>query len=823
MVSIVKDSYTEAYQGQAEPESESAGASIGQGLTRLADKICMNNERLSISDAVKLARIYGRTERIAEYIGNDDQVLISRSRLGHVLSRLVITNRDQAKRAASELLEQVGNEYYLRRKLSEAAIEFTNSAMVINEMHNPADEEVDKARLILRRTLKMRKKNTVDYAYSEFNLAISERFLAKKDTKGIPRELFGPILARLERANKVFVKNGEHDHRSVYHRARLELLTDWLLAENDRVLELRLSASPDFLKLAESLKLNDYKTLARLLTTNPQAVGICQTPDWLPSQELTLSEALSSIPELDSVLENVAQFKRELTIEDFELDLKLFELESVMYPVAGSFTDPFTALNRLWDYKDYELFLIKAISLLRWERSDQFDRKKYAILLKRLPQCIANIIEDWDNFDIEGLMERNPAAFRFAACELMEIEELESAFLLLELTRGVVATGLYRQIVQIGEEYVSDGTGFVHVTHSPAATYVVMKQGESTVGATFYELNGKVLAAGFSGLDPAGLMTAQLNGNRPRAMMAAQKLHDLLGGVGDWINSQRSESLVIMTGGLFQSFPIWTTGKLGESVLSGRKKLFHSTSLKVASYLNGRRSSDDLKEQISIQCAADVPGQASLPKARLEPELISLSAPMGWEVDIVDATAESLTTALEQAAITHFTGHSLASPNPKHSRLITYGSPLSVDDILDHDHKSRLVVLGSCQSALTFGLAMQDELLSIQTALWYRGCESVIGTFWPISDDAGIAFSTRFFTLLFELFNGGSASVETSQVQECWRKTIEWMRLATRDDLRALVSGDAASGEPHNDGNDLAFQFYDWAAFQMFGVPRNSA
>lgn len=823
MLSIVKDSYAEAYGGQAEPESVESGASIGRGLMRRADKLCMNHERISVSDAVSIAEIYGRTERIAEYLGDEDQVLISRGRLGQLLSKLVITNRDQAKRAASEILEQIGNQYFSRRKYIEAAIELTNAAMVVNEMHNPTLKELENSRSILRRTLQMRKKNTIDFAYSEFNLAISERLLAKRQTGGVPRELFSPIFTKLEKAHKVFVKFGDYDHYSVYLRARLELLTDWLLAEHDRILESRLAAIPEFIDLANSIGLNEHRPLARLLTTNPESLGLDRTPDWLPSEESNLSEALSSVPELSCVLDDIAQYKKGLGANDCDLDLKLFELESVVYPVRRSFTDPFTAINRLWADQDYELFLIKATSLLQWENSDQFERKEYLLLLNRLPQCIAKIIETWNDFDIEGLMKRNPTAFRFAACELMEFGEWDNAFRLLELTRGVVASGLYHQIVQIGEANVPIGTDFVHVTHSPTATYVVMKQADSFVGSAFLNLNGKVLAAGFSGLSPAGLLIAQLNRNRSRAMSAARELHEQLSDVGDWIDARCSESVVIMAGGLFQSFPVWSTGNLGKSVLSGQKRVFHSTSLKVASYLNGHRFAGDLKEQLSLQCAAEVPGQLSLPKAGLEPELIGRAAPRGWDVEIADATAESLTIALSEPGITHFTGHSMASPNPKQSRLITYGSSLSVDDILNRDHKSRLVVLGSCQSALTYGLAMQDEVLSIQTALWYRGSESVIGTYWPISDDAGIAFSTHFFSLLFELVESDSVSVEANLVQQCWRKTINWMRQATEDEVQSLFLENAASVSPQYVGSGLAFHFYDWAAFQMFGVPYETA
>ena len=159
------------------------------------------------------------------------------------------------------------------------------------------------------------------------------------------------------------------------------------------------------------------------------------------------------------------------------------------------------------------------------------------------------------------------------------------------------------------------------------------------------------------------------------------------------------------------------------------------------------------------------------------------------------------------------------------SALITYGEPLTVREILNTSVSSSVVVLGSCQSALARNVQHQDEMLSIQTAIFYSGAKCVVGTSWPITDLAGFVFTVKFYGYL-------RIQKKKKKSWSGWYLSKPWTALVQQR-CRGCESASVAEinticdryGAPHVSGGpqEKAFGFYEWAAIGVVGVPLSTA
>ncbi|MCT1641572.1 hypothetical protein, partial [Dietzia cinnamea] len=209
-------------------ESAGSGAQI-RGLTeadalRLGEPKINQARRLisatvSVEAAMEAARLLGECYRMTSALDMDRQVSETKSLLAHVIGRMIAPNRDECRRHASRLFEELAEEAHSRRDRKTEAIEYTNAALCLMELHNFDQAEIAKADELCRKTISMREKNSVDWAYSQMNLALAQRMALPLKREPDRRAAFRHIFKGLDRGLAVFKKNpGERvNYRSAYH------------------------------------------------------------------------------------------------------------------------------------------------------------------------------------------------------------------------------------------------------------------------------------------------------------------------------------------------------------------------------------------------------------------------------------------------------------------------------------------------------------------------------------------------------------------------------------------------------------------------------
>jgi len=104
--------------------------------------------------------------------------------------------------------------------------------------------------------------------------------------------------------------------------------------------------------------------------------------------------------------------------------------------------------------------------------------------------------------------------------------------------------------------------------------------------------------------------------------------------------------------------------------------------------------------------------------------------------------------------VVHFTGHGRFDRISRQSRLVFSDGELLASDIMSMTVKRppRLVVLNACSTVKDTSLAQSEDgtVSSITKALLLKGCDTVIGTLWPIADCSAAKFSTAFYRYMFD-------------------------------------------------------------------------
>lgn len=766
----------------------------------------LNQVDMPIEAARSAALLYGRCNRIARQFGISQEVRNTTSRLYQLISRVVVPNRDEARMVAYEGLRAVGEEYLESGKRSEAAVELTNAALQVVEMNNPEPEALRAARDLLRRTRSMRKRNSIDFAYSELNLAIAERLVLSSEPEEATSEQYGNIVAALDRAMRVAKKLGhKRQFLPYWHSNVLETLVDWLGFEAEAVeRDLILSQLPPDFEVPRMFLMLDRVEVARAARKNPRIFGMDEVPDWIPSESVVRRLALRKVPTLVRRIEDARGYL-ESHSQDIQVAQRLFELESSAY-VDEPPTFPFSELQTVWNQGNYEVFLMRAFAFLGWDRARESSPNDLVAILDKIESAIRAIRGDWSDRDVIRFFRRNPVAIRFAAVDLANLDKWEAAFNLLEISRSVESSGAIGGLIPL-QEGSSPESVWAHVTHSPAGIAVIVLDSGKYYGRFYGEFDGSLLTSKFSGHEPMGLLTAQLMREREAAATAAGEIESLLSPIGDYLGEcvDDGRALVLCLGGFFQAFPVWALGTLRDA-----RSVRIAPSKSVADSLASREA--NLSSHASVLVAAEVPGEAPLKISRLDGDVIS--GLIGDRVEVVvdnEVTRDSfLRKVRESQKFLHFSGHSNAEIDPMYSGLATNDEPVLVSDILHVNVGAELVVLSSCQSGLAHNVMLQDEVLSIQSSFYYSGARAVVGTCWPILDVASYVFSYYFYPALGELgkFDSESAAVAA-------KVAVDRMRLATRSDVGGLL--EALGFDVELAGDSPFFSFYDWAAFSVLG------
>lgn len=197
-----------------------------------------------------------------------------------------------------------------------------------------------------------------------------------------------------------------------------------------------------------------------------------------------------------------------------------------------------------------------------------------------------------------------------------------------------------------------------------------------------------------------------------------------------------------------------------------------------------------------------------------------------------DATPTRVIDQLPRA--THF----LASTHGRHDReaprrsaLALSGGALTPGDLGPAAlGRMRLVYLAACESGLAGVARMEEEFIGLPTAFLQAGAACVVGSLWPVFDDAAYHLTRRFYELHLDA-NG----IEQLAPAAAMRAAQAWLRSVTVAELQAgaaspdsalmmretlRFTGPAAEGARSPD--DLEARPYaaphEWAGFVVFGV-----
>jgi CHAT domain-containing protein len=153
------------------------------------------------------------------------------------------------------------------------------------------------------------------------------------------------------------------------------------------------------------------------------------------------------------------------------------------------------------------------------------------------------------------------------------------------------------------------------------------------------------------------------------------------------------------------------------------------------------------------------------------------------------ATPEAVLAALKGRSYWHFASHGdFDWDDPRQSALLMHGrAPLSVERLLQTGGlgRPRLVVLSACETGLYDIDRNADEFIGLPGTFTALGAAGVLGTLWPVSDDATALLIARFYELHMGAGLPPSAALSRAQA---------WLRETTNDDLAAYAKLAASRG-----------------------------
>jgi CHAT domain-containing protein/Flp pilus assembly protein TadD len=163
--------------------------------------------------------------------------------------------------------------------------------------------------------------------------------------------------------------------------------------------------------------------------------------------------------------------------------------------------------------------------------------------------------------------------------------------------------------------------------------------------------------------------------------------------------------------------------------------------------------------------------------AQLESAIIQLLVKNATCISRDDAATDIVTNNLHKSFSTfHFTGHgAYNSRTPSDSGLALTDGLLTAKEISQLDLSSyKLIVLASCETALTGNEDIKTEYVGLASAFLKAGAANVLSTLWPVDEISSAWLMIRFYQFLL---TGDTPSMALRQAQ-CWLQTVTWQQLA---------------------------------------------
>lgn len=146
------------------------------------------------------------------------------------------------------------------------------------------------------------------------------------------------------------------------------------------------------------------------------------------------------------------------------------------------------------------------------------------------------------------------------------------------------------------------------------------------------------------------------------------------------------------------------------------------------------------------------------------------------------ATPTAVLGALKSATYWHFASHGTFSwTSPRSSGLIMRGGErLSVGTLLDATGlgKPRLVVLSACETGLSDVSSSPDEFIGLPGTFAALGAAGIVGTLWPVSDEATSLLMAKFYDLHMD---------EALAPPKALSQAQKWLRTADSNELNAYA------------------------------------
>jgi CHAT domain-containing protein len=148
----------------------------------------------------------------------------------------------------------------------------------------------------------------------------------------------------------------------------------------------------------------------------------------------------------------------------------------------------------------------------------------------------------------------------------------------------------------------------------------------------------------------------------------------------------------------------------------------------------------------------DTPGAASLPGVRDETRRLTRLLPNATVLRGDRATHDAVLTALHAHPMAHFACHGISEwTAPETSRLLLHdhtSQPLTISAISQlHLTEANLAYLSACSTTDTHP-NLADEAVHITAAFQLAGYRNVIGTLWPVNDQATSRIAIDVYTHL---------------------------------------------------------------------------
>lgn len=217
----------------------------------------------------------------------------------------------------------------------------------------------------------------------------------------------------------------------------------------------------------------------------------------------------------------------------------------------------------------------------------------------------------------------------------------------------------------------------------------------------------------------------------------------------------------------------------GDSVMD-RVISSYTPSIRALAYV--RERSPEALDSALVVAVPDAPGCSPLDSAAVEVEIVRTFIP---DAEVLPSPGDesdqgSVLEAFQRHGIAHLACHGLADwRDPSRSRLVLHDHqtrPLTVHDITKLRLESaQLAYLSACSTTDTNAL-QADESTHLTAAFQLAGYRNVVGTLWPINEQAATAVARDFYTILT---NNGTMRPALDKVAEALHQATRSQRKRT--------------------------------------------